>query len=70
MGQKNTVSTCLKEGGYTIAFLGCGIDICYPAEHKRLMDEIISHGAVISEYPLGTRPNPNYFPRRNLLISA
>lgn len=63
-------TACLKEGGFTIAFLGCGVDICYPAEHKSLMDEIITNGAVISEYPPGTRPNPIYFPRRNLLISA
>ncbi|MGH4118073.1 DNA-processing protein DprA [Clostridium sp.] len=61
---------CLKAGGYTIAILGCGVDICYPKEHIELMMKIIEKGTVISEYPPGTKPNPNYFPMRNRLISA
>lgn len=63
-------TACLKAGGYTIAILGCGVDICYPKEHVELMMKIIEKGAVISEYPPGTKPNPNYFPMRNRLISA
>jgi DNA processing protein len=63
-------TACLKAGGYTIAILGCGVDICYPKEHIDLMMKIIEKGAVISEYPPGTKPNPNYFPMRNRLISA
>lgn len=63
-------TACLKSGGYTIAILGCGVDICYPKEHIDLMMKIIEKGAVISEYPPGTKPNPNYFPMRNRLISA
>lgn len=63
-------TTCLKEGGYTIAFLGNGLDICYPAEHIDLMDAIIDNGAVISQFPPGTRPRPEYFPKRNALISS
>jgi len=63
-------TVCLKEGGYTLAILGCGVDICYPKEHVDLMKKIIEVGAVISEYPPGTKPNPNYFPMRNRLISA
>lgn len=63
-------TACIKSGGYTIAVLGSGLDICYPPEHKDLMEKIIENGAVISEYPPGVRPDPKHFPRRNLLISA
>jgi DNA processing protein len=63
-------TACLKAGGYTIAILGCGVDICYPKEHIELMMKILEKGAVISEYPPGTKPNPNYFPMRNRFISA
>lgn len=63
-------TSCIKAGGYTIAILGNGLDICYPPEHIELMEKIIENGAVISEYPPGIRPNPRYFPKRNLIISA
>jgi DNA processing protein len=62
--------SCLKNGGYTIAFLGSGVDICYPSEHRELMEAIIDKGAVISEYPPGTRPRAEYFPKRNALLSS
>ncbi|MDD3364625.1 MAG: DNA-processing protein DprA [Syntrophomonas sp.] len=61
---------CLKAGGYTIAFLGNGVDICYPMEHEELMAGIIETGAVISQYPPKTKPRPEYFPERNALISS
>jgi len=67
-GYAHTV--CLKADGYTIAILGCGLDICYPKEHIDLMKRIIEKGAVISEYPPGTKPDANHFPMRNRLISA
>jgi DNA processing protein len=60
----------IKAGGYTIAVLGHGLDICYPAEHKELLDKIIKNGTVVSEYPPGVKPEPMHFPRRNLLISC
>ena len=63
-------TTCLKTGGYTVAILGNGLDICYPSEHVKLMERIAENGLLISEYPLGTRPNQYRFPRRNRLISA
>ncbi len=63
-------TSCIKSGGYTIAILGNGLDICYPSEHIELMEKIIENGAIISEYPPGVRPNPRHFPKRNLLISA
>lgn len=62
--------SCLKSGGYTIAFLGNGVDICYPAEHADLVDGIIGNGAVISEYLPGTRLRSEYFLKRNRLISS
>ena len=61
---------CIKAGGYTIAFLGNGVDICYPKEHEALMTGIIETGAVISQYPPKTKPRPEYFPERNALISS
>lgn len=61
---------CLKAGGYTIAFLGNGVDICYPKEHEALMAGIIENGTVISQYPPNTIPRPEYFPERNALISS
>lgn len=63
-------TACIKSRGYTIAILANGLDICYPSEHKDLMDRIIQNGAIISEYPPGTRPNQKHFPKRNRLISA
>ena len=57
-------------GGRTYAILGCGVDICYPPENKYLYDRIIEQGAVLSEYPPGTRPNAWQFPERNRLISG
>ncbi|SHJ86184.1 DNA processing protein [Dethiosulfatibacter aminovorans DSM 17477] len=61
---------CLKAGGYTIAFLGTGLDICYPREHGDLMEKIVENGAVISEYPPGTPGRAEYFPKRNYHISS
>lgn len=63
-------TACIKSHGYTIAFLGCGVDICYPKEHTELMEKIIETGAVISEYSPSTMPDKHNFPKRNRLISA
>jgi DNA processing protein len=60
----------LAAGGRTIAVVACGVDIVYPAEHRALASEIEAHGAVISEYPLGTPPEPGNFPARNRIISG
>jgi DNA processing protein len=62
--------TCLERGGRTIAVLGCGIDIPYPAENAALARRIGETGILISEFPMGTRPEPFNFPRRNRIISG
>ncbi len=69
-GKRNTAKACLNANGYTIAIVGNGLDICYPSEHKKLMDCIIEKGLLLSEYPPGMRPTKYTFPRRNRLISA
>ena len=61
---------CLDAGGFTIAVLGCGIDVSYPKENFELMEEIEQKGLVISEYPPGTRPYGSNFPTRNRIISG
>ncbi len=60
----------LESGGRTLAVFGCGLDIIYPAEHRRLAEEVAAQGALISEYPLGRQPAADQFPVRNRLISG
>jgi DNA processing protein len=56
--------------GSTIAMLGTGIDVVYPARNRALAQEISSRGAMVSEFPLGAEPHAGNFPRRNRLISG
>ncbi|MEZ4563939.1 MAG: DNA-processing protein DprA [Thermomicrobiales bacterium] len=62
--------TALESGGRTVAVLGSGVDVIYPAEHRRLAERILEHGAVISEQPPGARPEAPNFPARNRIISG
>lgn len=61
----------LEAGGIGVAVLGSGVDVWYPPEHRSLGEGLIeAGGAVISEFPPGTRPEPWHFPARNRLISG
>lgn len=61
----------LKNSGKTIAVIGSSLDIIYPFENKNLVDEIINNGGcIVSEYPLGTKPEKMNFPARNRIISG
>lgn len=60
----------LEAKGRTIAIFACGLDIVYPAENAKLAREIMEHGALVSEYPLGTKPKADNFPRRNRIMSG
>lgn len=60
----------LATGGYTLAVLGCGINICYPRENKKLKDSIQENGCVLSEFPPNTPPVAKNFPIRNRIISG
>jgi DNA processing protein len=60
----------LAAGGRTVAVMGCGLDICYPARHRDLFDQIAEKGTLVSEYEPGTRPLPYHFPVRNRIIAG
>lgn len=60
----------LAAGGRTIAVQACGLDMVYPPEHVRLASEIAQNGAVVSDYPPGTQPRSEFFPRRNRILSG
>lgn len=67
------VLEAINEGasGQTLAVLAHGLDLLYPPEHRQLADQIIRQGgALISEYPLGSKPLAGYFPKRNRIITG
>ena len=60
----------MSGGGNTVAVLGCGLDVVYPKQNQSLFRQIAKEGAVVSEYPLGTRPEGFRFPARNRIIAG
>jgi len=60
----------LKANGATIAVVGTGLDIVYPAKHRELAHQIAEHGLILSEFALGTPSKPQNFPKRNRIISG
>ncbi|MCX8118704.1 MAG: DNA-processing protein DprA [Desulfobacterota bacterium] len=60
----------ISGGGRTVAVLGCGVDVIYPRENRNLFQQIIDHGAVLSEFPMGSPPEGSHFPKRNRIISG
>jgi DNA processing protein len=74
-GMARGIDTCahqaaLKEGGDTVAILGCGVDVVYPSNNKRLYDEIAKNGLILSEFPMGAPAFPQNFPIRNRIVSG
>lgn len=60
----------LAAGAGTVAVFGCGVDVVYPAENRRLAEEIAAKGLVISEFPMATPAYPQNFPIRNRIVSG
>jgi DNA processing protein len=56
--------------GATVGVLGCGIDVVYPKENKKIFEEMAERGAIVSEFPMGTFPAPQNFPIRNRIIAG
>lgn len=72
-GLARGIDTAAHQGSLatgTIAVIAGGVDVVYPEENKNLYDQLIEHGAVISDMPLGCEPQAKLFPRRNRLISG
>jgi len=60
----------LRAGGRTLAVIGSGLDVLYPPENRALAARIEKSGAVVSEFPMGTKPDAMNFPQRNRIVSG
>ncbi len=67
---EGALDTAPEARAATAAVLGTGVDRCYPPENRALGEAIVRRGALVSEFPLGTPPLPDHFPRRNRIIAA
>ncbi len=67
-GQAHRVA--VEHSAPTVAVLGCGVDLIYPWEHRLLAERLLDNGAIISEFPLGAKPERHHFPQRNRIISG
>jgi len=61
---------CLRGRGFAVAVLGTGIDVVYPAANKGLFEQVADQGTLVSEFRMGTPPEPRNFPIRNRIISG
>lgn len=61
---------CLYQKGLTVAVVGTGVDVVYPAQNKSLYQQVVETGLVVSEYPDGTGPDKTHFPQRNRIIAG
>ena len=59
-----------SDTGASVGVLGCGIDVVYPKENKKIFEDMIQRGAIITEFPMGTFPAPQNFPIRNRIIAG
>ncbi len=62
--------SCLHAGGRTIAVVGTGVNIVYPWTNRKIAEELVQKGLILSEYPAGTKPDRAHFPRRNRIIAG
>ena len=60
----------LAAGGDTVAVLGCGVDVVYPIENRKLASDLAAKGLILSEFPMGSTAFPQNFPIRNRIISG
>jgi DNA processing protein len=63
-------SSALRNGGRTLAVMGCGVNVIYPSENTAIARQIVENGAIISECPMDAGPRPENFPRRNRILSG
>nr|WP_228024714.1 DNA-processing protein DprA [cf. Phormidesmis sp. LEGE 11477] len=61
---------CLSHQGLTVAVVGTGVDVVYPARNQSLYQQVVANGLVVSEYPDGTGPDKTHFPQRNRIIAG
>lgn len=60
----------LQAGGLSFGVLGCGVDICYPSQNRKLYEWLLAQGGILSVYPPGTEAKPQHFPPRNRIVSG